>query len=723
QRPAPLPLVRSVAVGLLALVALVGLGVFALTQQEQGPSAGPPGTGSEPGGVRPGSLPPLVVPVALPTPEELAARPAAADALQRPDALAPSLPPAVVAVLGEPRRLVYPHSGNWRNSAKMSKDGKLLAAPSGNDGNVELFDATTGLHLHTLKGPTKDQVREVAISDDGSLLAGVSHYPGSSTALRVWDLGTRQEVFTWTGKPDDFLAGPNVSPDGKQVIAFQLRPEPLLRVWDARTGQEVKTVPGVKGGKGERGEFSPDGKLVAAGNAPAEVVVWKTDTWEVLRRLTRPEERWADIHFSRNGALLAVASEHHFTVWRTDTFEQVGNFEITCYNWFDFLPDGKTILVKSTVDELATHTFTRWDVATGVKKGEFAVENPKPGYLYSSLSPDGKSLIAVNYHDLPYLRIFDLETGEDRFAPTRHEGPVLAVAISPKGETLASSGAGADKRIRLWDLARGRLVRTLPALPHAQVTLAFSPDGKTLASGSENSGAITFWDWQAGQETGALPAQGRTIAQLAFSPDGKHLAFRMAFGETKLYEIATRKMRIIDPGGLDGDGCVAFSPDGKTLATGGSDKVLRLWDVATGAERGPPLSGHEDAIRWAGFRPDGRSVAFCGTLQDRLIRHWELAPRAEKPALRGHTSGVLACAWRGDGKLLVSAGAKDGTVRLWDPDTNPPQFRTIALFPPGRGAIHSIALSPEGRHVVTGNGDGTIYVLRLAKVGEVLRVP
>jgi WD40 repeat protein len=149
---------------------------------------------------------------------------------------------------------------------------------------------------------------------------------------------------------------------------------------------------------------------------------------------------------------------------------------------------------------------------------------------------------------------------------------------------------------------------------------------------------------------------------------------------------------------------------------------LHLWDVETGKELAA-LTGHADVIRWAGFRPDGRSVAFGGGSQDRLIRHWGLAPQAAMPALRGHTGAVTACAWRADGKLLASASAEDGTVRLWDPDGNPPSSQAIVLFLPRQGAVQDIALSPEGRHLVAANSDGTISVLRLAKLGEVFRAP
>ena len=128
-----------------------------------------------------------------------------------------------------------------------------------------------------------------------------------------------------------------------------------------------------------------------------------------------------------------------------------------------------------------------------------------------------------------------------------------------------------------------------------------------------------------------------------------------------------------------------------------------------GVRRGPTFEGNAE-------------VRERGGANDRLIRHWELLPKAEKPALRGHTSEVLACVWRADGKLLASAGGQDGTVRLWDPDARSPLPRALVL-PPSLGLISSMALTPEGRHLVTGHANGTLCVLCLAGPGEVLRVP
>ena len=100
-----------------------------------------------------------------------------------------------------------------------------------------------------------------------------------------------------------------------------------------------------------------------------------------------------------------------------------------------------------------------------------------------------------------------------------------------------------------------------------------------------------------------------------------------------------------------------------------------------------------------------------------------LATRTERPPLAGHASGVVSAAVRADGRLLVSAGLLDGTVRLWDARGNPPRSRALRVLPPNAGWLHGVALTPEGRHVVTANPDGTISVLRLARPGEVYEVP
>jgi WD40 repeat protein len=215
------------------------------------------------------------------------------------------------------------------------------------------------------------------------------------------------------------------------------------------------------------------------------------------------------------------------------------------------------------------------------------------------------------------------------------------------------------------------------------------------------------------------------VSQVAFSPDGELLATagKCEAGVVRLWKVATGQLLFTAPlPGIIPAWCVAFSPDGKTLAAGLEWGEVRLWDVATGRERAR-LAGHDGRVRWLGFHPDGLSLAVAGHFSENVVHVWDLATRTRRYRLPGHGSEVLSGAWRGDGRLLITAGSMDGTVRLWDLSGERPRAKVLKVISPGVPSLHSIALSPEGRHLAVTNFDGTIYVLRLAKPGEVVEVP
>jgi hypothetical protein len=315
--------------------------------------------------------------------------------------------------------------------------------------------------------------------------------------------------------------------------------------------------------------------------------------------------------------------------------------------------------------------------------------------------------------------------GEDRHAGGDRRNHLYAVAISPDGKTLAFGGT--DTAVRLTSL-EGQAGREQtwkqPASESSVYSLAFSPDGKVLACAT-SGGAIRLWDVAAGAERLPLVSGDNRVTQVAFSPDGTLLA---SAGENKkatvrLWKVSTGELlSTFSIPGVWTAWCVAFSPDGTTLAAGLESGEVRLWDVATGRERAC-LSGHGDRVRWIGFHPDGLSLAVAGNWPDHVVYIWDLATRTQRFRLSGHASEVLAGAWRADGRLLITAGALDGTVRPWDLRGERPRARVLSVIPPDVPWLHSIALSPEGRHLAVCNPNGTVYVLRLAKRGEVFEVP
>jgi WD40 repeat protein len=313
--------------------------------------------------------------------------------------------------------------------------------------------------------------------------------------------------------------------------------------------------------------------------------------------------------------------------------------------------------------------------------------------------------------------------GEERPLPPCH---LYTVAFSPDGKTLAFGGTG--NAVRLIDLERQppRQQTWNQRGPEANVeSLAFSPDGKLLACAKAN-GSILLWDMAAGTELSPLASPDNRVLRIAFSPDGTLLATAghvNAVAVVRIWKVATGQLLFTshEPAGAAWD--VAFSPDGKALAAGLESGEVRLFDVASGWQVAT-LPGHSGWVRWLGFHPEGRSLVVAGgTWTGNAVFVWDLATRKPPRRLSGHASSVLSGAWRADGRLLITAGCTDGTVRLWDVSGEVPQSKVLPVIPPNVPWLHGIALSPEGRHLAVCNPNGTVHVLRLAQPGEVFTVP
>ncbi|MBI3248830.1 MAG: WD40 repeat domain-containing protein [Deltaproteobacteria bacterium] len=286
---------------------------------------------------------------------------------------------------------------------------------------------------------------------------------------------------------------------------------------------------------------------------------------------------------------------------------------------------------------------------------------------------------------------------QERAVLRGHANWVRSVAFSPDGTTLASGSS--DCTIRLWNVAQGQERTVLRGHTLWVRSVAFSPDGTTLASGSGDS-TIRLWDVASGRVRNVLQGHTDPVAFVAFSPDGTTLASGGRDHTVRLWDIARGQERAVLQGHTDTVAAVAFSPDGTTLTSGSFDHTVRLWDVARRQERAV-LRGHTNRVAFVAFSPDGTTLA-SGSF-DHTVRLWDVARRQERAVLRGHADWVLSVVFKIDGTTLVS-GSRDHTVRLWDVARR----QEWAVLQGHTDAVESVAFSLDGTTLASGSADHTV---------------
>ena len=563
-----------------------------------------------------------------------------------------------------------------------SPDGETLASAH-LDEVVRLWSVQSRELLRSLKGHT-NRVLSVVFSPDGETLAS-----GGWDRTVLWDVKTGELLHSLIGIPgggqmqigdEEYYVHYVPSRDGVRSVAFSPDGETLasgydenIRLWDVQIGEQIRIIDIDDSKESLRGVhtlsvvFSPDGETLASGSSDNTVRLWNAKTGRQIHTFNGHESYVSSVVFSPDGETLASGSlDNTIRLWNTKTgthFRTLIGHE-GGVNSVAFSPDGKTLVSGSRV----------------------------------ALSSDGKLLVSGSFDNT--IRLWNAKTGTHFRTLIGHEDGVASVAFSPDGKRLASD---TGNTIRLSDVISGSHLRTLIGHKDGVSSVAFSPDGETLASGSFDN-TIRLWNTKTGKQIKTI--KDKTIKDKTF--------------EEILYSFSS----------------VAFSPDGETLASGSHySNTIRLWDVKIGDEirrldvdnGARIISGHKSFIRNVAFSPDGETLA-SGSF-DNTIRLWNTKTGKQIKTIKDKTIkdktfeeilySFSSVAFSPDGETLASGSHYSNTVRLWDVKTGL-AILTLTIPEQKQGAVNSVVFSPDGEILASGHSDNTVYLWSV-ETGELVR--
>jgi WD40 repeat protein len=393
-------------------------------------------------------------------------------------------------------------------------------------------------------------------------------------------------------------------------------------------------------------------------------------------------------------------------------------------NCLTFSPDGSILAGGSTgtgntgLSALAAVYF--WDVAQSKELRQFPAHQ---GWISAvAFSPDGKTLVTSGGELV--IRLWDVATGKEHSPQEGHRSWIRTLDISPTDGTIFT--AGQDGTVRQWDPRSGRELDIFATFAEPVHAMALAPDGKTLVLGGGPSIGLALWSVAERREIRRLPRmqEGNIVDHLSFSPDGKTVASERRIWDAASGEVLVTLRTQDEQNNRDANYfSVAYSPDGKEVITV-EKEGLRIWDVASGKQVRWAVRSSVDTYNPA-LSPDGRILATGkrdgrrrGGTPDSAIRLWELASGQEVTRLEFPEDGTSDLAFSPDGRLLMACCTRstriphDQVVRLWDVGTG----REMRHLTGHLGLIWSAAFAPDGRTVISGGADGTALVCDISEL-------
>ena len=462
------------------------------------------------------------------------------------------------------------------NSVCYSPNGKYIASGS-EDNTIKLWAVATGECIKTFAEHT-DNVNSVAYSPDGKYIASGS----DDCTIKLWDVTSGNCIKTLR-RDSNSVESISYSSDGKYLVSgsYSLSDE-QIGLWEVATGKCIKTLGGHKGAVYSV-VYSPDGKCVVSGSYDETVKLWEVVTGECIKTLGGQASTVTSVCYTTDAKHIVTGSVAEYErnwqqvgcvkIWEATTgkFEKKLEGHASYINCAVCSLDGKYVASGSADD-----TIKLWEIATGecIKTLKGHSDNVN-SICYS---PDGKYVISasgcVDKCSDKSVRVWEVASGRCIKILEEHTDWVNSVCYSSDGKYFAS---GASDGVKLYEAITGNCIKTLNGYIDS---LCFSPDVRYIVGG--NFSSIKLWEVATGECIKKLEGHTESVQYVCYSPDGKYLASGSNDGIIKLWNVSTGTCIKTLEGHTDSIRSVCYSPDGAYLASGSDDDTIKFWNASTG---------------------------------------------------------------------------------------------------------------------------------------------